>query len=341
MRSTGPTSPAHARRHRELLAYLQRRPREMRLGVVSFFTGRGDDMRMRTGACVIGLAAVLTSADPAAARAVDLRNVLDEYSLRRGAPRTASPPAKCWPSPRTRDGFLWLGTNGGLVRFDGTRFILPSRARASMALGPSAGHRPGRRSVGRARRDRRRAAIPIEAAAGLADSSSEHGPASGLAAARRARWSRTSTAGCGWGIWAGCSATTPGRGRVVAARGTEQPEVHCLAVDGAAGCSSGPATASSGRRAPDHQRFETLDGRPVATTRWSASASIPAAACGVPTACTASRGVSARRPPCRRDRARQRLLHDRAGHLWVGTGGQGLWRVSCAPTAGCSSSSRR
>ena len=97
-------------------------------------------MRMRTGACVIGLAAVLTSADPAAARAVDLRNVLNEYSLRSWGTKDGLPSSEVLAIAQDGDGFLWLGTDGGLVKFDGTRFTCGAGAGVG-ARRPKPAHR--------------------------------------------------------------------------------------------------------------------------------------------------------------------------------------------------------
>ena len=106
------------------------------------------------------LALVLTTGAPAPAHAaLDLRNVLNDNSLTSWGPTDGLPANEVLAIAQDPDGFLWLGTNGGLVRFDGTRFVLlsgPAVDRPVRALVITA----ARRALGRARRQRRRPAAP-------------------------------------------------------------------------------------------------------------------------------------------------------------------------------------
>src|SRR5918993_1025374 len=54
-------------------------------------------------------------------RAVDLRDVLTDYTLTSWS-RKDGLIGPVWAIDQDAAGFLWLGTDGGLVRFDGVRF---------------------------------------------------------------------------------------------------------------------------------------------------------------------------------------------------------------------------
>ena len=62
------------------------------------------------------------SASVARLHAVDLRNVLTDYSLTSWS-RKDGLAGPVWAIAQDADGFLWLGTDEGLVRFDGVRFV--------------------------------------------------------------------------------------------------------------------------------------------------------------------------------------------------------------------------
>src|SRR5919108_5302336 len=57
------------------------------------------------------------------ADAADLPNLLAGYSLMSWGQRDGLPPSAIWAIARDRDGYLWLGTDDGLLRFDGVRFV--------------------------------------------------------------------------------------------------------------------------------------------------------------------------------------------------------------------------
>ena len=56
-------------------------------------------------------------------QAVDLRNILNGYSLTSWGLNDGLPSSEVLAIAQDVDGFLWLGTDTGLVRFDGTRFL--------------------------------------------------------------------------------------------------------------------------------------------------------------------------------------------------------------------------
>ena len=62
------------------------------------------------------------SASIATLHAVDLRNVLTDYTLTSFG-RKDGLAGPVWAIAQGADGFLWLGTDEGLIRFDGVRFV--------------------------------------------------------------------------------------------------------------------------------------------------------------------------------------------------------------------------
>src|SRR5690349_274650 len=66
--------------------------------------------------------ALLVLAAAEGARAVDLRDVLADYTLTSWS-RKDGLTGPVWAIAQDADGFLWLGNEEGLVRFDGVRFV--------------------------------------------------------------------------------------------------------------------------------------------------------------------------------------------------------------------------
>lgn len=56
--------------------------------------------------------------------AADLLNVLTGYSLTSWGQKDGLPPSVIWAISQDREGYLWLGTDAGPMRFDGVRFLL-------------------------------------------------------------------------------------------------------------------------------------------------------------------------------------------------------------------------
>ncbi len=73
-------------------------------------------------ACIVGLGLVALTGRrlPAA----DLRNVLTDYAITSWSTRDGLPPGNVWALAQDAAGYLWVGSDAGLLRFDGTRFIL-------------------------------------------------------------------------------------------------------------------------------------------------------------------------------------------------------------------------
>ena len=55
--------------------------------------------------------------------AADLRSVLTDYTIESWSQRDGLPPGNVWALAQDRDGYLWVGSESGLFRFDGVRFI--------------------------------------------------------------------------------------------------------------------------------------------------------------------------------------------------------------------------
>jgi len=56
------------------------------------------------------------------ARALDPARALSQYALQQWSSAAGLPHESIQALAQTPDGYLWLGTMGGLVRFDGVRF---------------------------------------------------------------------------------------------------------------------------------------------------------------------------------------------------------------------------
>lgn len=56
--------------------------------------------------------------------AADIRNVLEGYSITSWLQKDGLPPSVIWAVAQDKEGYLWLGTDVGPVRFDGVRFVV-------------------------------------------------------------------------------------------------------------------------------------------------------------------------------------------------------------------------
>lgn len=282
---------------------------------------------MRRGTASLVLLSLVLLA-PAATRAADLRNVLNGYSLTTWGTNDGLPSSEVLAIAQDVDGFLWLGTDAGLVRFDGTRFTLwegvpPQRSVRALLVAERGDMWVGLGEGGGLLHYRR-------AAPGQLALEHQYGPADGLATGAV----RAVVADLDASIWAGhlggLFRFADGRWTRWIAAGLEQAEVHALALDERnrllVGTRHGVlVSASADRRAfaPEGRgavREEPVSGISVDRTGavWQTD--------GV----HGFKGhVTGRAPLTATEIGRgQRVLHDSAGYLWVGTGGQGLWRVS-------------
>jgi ligand-binding sensor domain-containing protein len=56
-------------------------------------------------------------------RATDLHNVLTDYVITSWNNKEGLPPGVVWALAQDADGYLWVGNDAGLFRFDGERFV--------------------------------------------------------------------------------------------------------------------------------------------------------------------------------------------------------------------------
>ena len=80
---------------------------------------------MQGAARFAAAAAVLavTASLPPAARAADLPSVLTEYTVTAWGQKDGFPLGNTWSIVQDEDGYLWVGTDAGLFRFDGVSFV--------------------------------------------------------------------------------------------------------------------------------------------------------------------------------------------------------------------------
>lgn len=77
---------------------------------------------------------MLTLATGGVARAVDAGRMLSQYGHTAWRLQDGELPASAYPMAQTADGYLWIGTQAGVVRYDGARFV-PLDALTSGRLG--------------------------------------------------------------------------------------------------------------------------------------------------------------------------------------------------------------
>jgi signal transduction histidine kinase len=74
-------------------------------------------------AAAMAVVVAVAGGAPSEARAADLPSVLTEYSVASWGQKDGFPLGNTWSIVQDEDGYLWLGTDTGLFRFDGVRFV--------------------------------------------------------------------------------------------------------------------------------------------------------------------------------------------------------------------------
>ncbi|MGE0359812.1 MAG: two-component regulator propeller domain-containing protein [Vicinamibacterales bacterium] len=284
--------------------------------------------------------------------AADLRGVLTDYTITSWSQREGLPDGNVWALAQDLDGYLWVGSDGGLLRFDGVRFT-------SKPTGDS-----GRQKPVRALHAARDGSIWVGYgnAGGLArirpDGIRTFGEAEGVPGAAFMVVIED-LAGVIWaGGEKGLFSFADGRWQHVgAAQGLPEAAVYSAYVDQSGRFYVGTATGIL-RRQPGESSFTQLEvidadteepteaglvGRFQRSFTEDAAGRVPAIVGGFPRSFvqdatgrllvndwTAGFHVvgSAQLPFDLDERGRgYRLLLDRRGNLWVGTIGQGLWRI--------------
>jgi signal transduction histidine kinase/ligand-binding sensor domain-containing protein len=282
-------------------------------------------MRRKVVLSLLALATVASLADSGAG-ATDLHNVLTDYVITSWNNKEGLPPGVVWALAQDRDGYLWVGNDAGLFRFDGERFVAGS-ALSSTPVPPA----------------------PVRSLSFARDGSlwigfGGNAGVGHLANGRLRQYAEADGLGPGnvvvliedreGGIWAG---NNGGLYRFAGDRFARQP------------------LAGSGQQAAVLSAFVTRDGTLLVGTasellkadrpytqfqvvRASDDAVRAIADDGsggiwISDAITGFRVIDANAakaghtdPQAERGRG-MRLLRDRRGNMWTATGGQGLWRV--------------
>ena len=79
--------------------------------------------RIAKHAAALAMVVAVAASAPPAARAADLPSILTEYSVASWGQKDGFPLGNTWAIVQDEDGYLWLGTDTGLFRFDGVRFV--------------------------------------------------------------------------------------------------------------------------------------------------------------------------------------------------------------------------
>jgi len=257
--------------------------------------------------------------------AVDLRNVLTDYTLTSFS-RKDGLAGPVWAIAQDGDGFLWLGSNEGLIRFDGVRFLnwdqigsapLPRLAVRSLKVTHDKSLWVGFDTSGGIARIQGRDVRVYGAADGAAT-----GAVTAIAEDRRRR------------VWVAAAnglfrLDSDRWQRLGSAQGLPEAAVTNVYVDSSDTLWVGTAAGLYWRPDPTDDKFQQIDppSDPVRTVSlsedasgrmWTSDPFIGFRTLGYRT--TQTNGTEAGRG--------YRLLHDRSDNLWVGTIGQGLWRVT-------------
>lgn len=268
--------------------------------------------------------ALAVAAGPVPSRATDLHSVLTGYTLTSFSQKDGLPDASIYTLAQDSDGYLWVGTSAGLYRFDGVRFtpwnllsdveasqssraVRALRAASDGTMWAGFGRQGGIVVFGErlVRVYDASSGLPATAVSAIVEHPAGHfwaGTALGLYRLQGERWER-------WG----------------ASRGVPEGAVSVALVNSRRELFVGTATHVL--------RFDEEAGRfaPFAPLVEEARAIIedPAGALTVSDQVGGFRRLDSALPlEAQIERGRGRaLLHDRRGNVWVGTAGQGLWRV--------------
>lgn len=259
----------------------------------------------------------------AKAQATDLRNVMTDLTITSWNQKDGLAPAIVWALAQDRDGYLWVGTGDGLFKFDGVRFSrwetlgfdpLPSAVIRSLRItkagvlwiGFGGNVQAGRFADGHLTVYGRADGLAGRAVASIAEDARGviwAGTDRGLFRFVENRWLRWTESG---GIPEGpvYGAYTDGVGNFYVA--------HRMGVfERAVGAESFSRLREFDDTYGDFA--QSADG-----TTWITD----------PTVGYRPLTSSAARPgPVRREGRGVRMVADRKGNLWIGTGGQGLWRA--------------
>lgn len=260
---------------------------------------------------------------PGTATGADLKDVLAEYTVTSWTQKDGLPPSGIWSIAQDKDRYLWIGTDAGLFRFDGVRFVAwaplgsiawPHASVRAVHVSHDGSLWVGYGESGGISRIHGEQARSFGEREGLSPGTilfiSEDGQgltlagnAQGLFGFVGERWEKLS-----------------------GHKGLPEGAVYEAYADHHGNLFVGTATGIF-RRAAGSDHFASvaseLDGIPRSITEDSSGRLY------VTDAIRGVREVGGRESTAatsQRGRGR-RLLHDQRGNLWVGTLGQGLWRI--------------
>jgi signal transduction histidine kinase/ligand-binding sensor domain-containing protein len=273
-------------------------------------------MRMKRAFSVAVMAVALACAT-APARAIDLPGVLTGYAVASWADGDGRPLGSVYAIAQDLEGYLWIGTDTGLVRFDGWRFTrwetvgntpLPSSPVSALYVSHDNTVWVGFRDQGIVRRIRN----------GVMQDDTPVKEQTGLVADIVEDRDRTMWAVIGGGLYRWRAS----RWEQIPLQTLHSPIVVSVSV-GRNGALLVGTTTGLLRRAQDTDAFQTV----IGGWAWDASED----STGTLWITDTSSGFRRSDRPGRRTHELQgngyRLLHDSRGNLWVATIGEGLWRT--------------
>jgi signal transduction histidine kinase/ligand-binding sensor domain-containing protein len=265
------------------------------------------------------IAAAVAVARPVQARADDGRvALLSGYTMTSWTLADGIPIGPVSAMVQDTEGYLWLGTTSGVVRFDGARFtpweaIYPTRLphRGVLALGLS---RDGSFWIGF---DRLTDGVSV----GVWRNGVLTYPTSGLAPRAATSSILEDRTGCVWAVSDGAlHRLRHGRWDMVRTGALGRATVVSVRED--AGGAIWIGTRHGVFRTRDGDAFDLVEAGIARETSHGADGAL-----WMTDPVHGARRQGARAPMLGVDGWGMRLLHDSRGNLWVGTTGQGLWRV--------------
>lgn len=257
---------------------------------------------------------------------VGVDNRLGDYEVTTWNESDGVPAGRIRAIRQDDDGYLWLATDAGLVRFDGVRFdrwalkqsALPAGASSALLTSRDGGLWIGLSGSSPVGRLRNRKLTLYGASEGLGvtyvssliedrEGTIWAGTPRGLFYFREERWAKAATDGS-----------------------IDDASVLAVYEDGDGHLWAGTHTAVF-RKAPNTKHFEQVDVINVSSNVWQSFGEDASGTVWITDFKEGLRRPGAAPLPMPRRGWGVDLLRDRRGNLWVGTQGQGLWRVRDGP----------
>ena len=280
---------------------------------------------MRLLACTLLALSALVAPAYSAAPPV----ALSDYIVTSWTTKDGLPSDVIWTIAQDRDGYLWLGTNGGLVRFDGVRFV------AWNAVGGAALPRAAVRSIVSAHDGSLWVGFGFNETGGVAHIRGGQMRLYGERAGLVRGAINALIEDVDGTIWTG---TNTGVFRLRQDRweavgpslGLPTDRVDSFYVDKPGALFVGTA-AGVFRRQPKTRTFQRVDSPDDAPPVFRGFGEDRSGRIWVTDPVVGFRVLGDRKTPARERGRGNTLLHDRDGNLWVTTMGEGIWRVSRGP----------